>query len=158
MIALHRASRSIVQFQAASRGYMNRLRTEDLLNELYDHEDAIAALQSIIRASACSRRIGKLFMELEGEEEMIEQLQSLARGNLVRVQFAEKMKFYKENMQKVVKIQSFIRGRQQGEAYKTLTSGKNPPVGTVKNFVHLLNDSDFDFDEEIGEFFPSWCF
>jgi Ras GTPase-activating-like protein IQGAP2/3 len=28
-------------------------------------------------------------------------------------------------------------------------SGKNPPVGTVKNFVHLLNDSDFDFDEEI---------
>lgn len=27
--------------------------------------------------------------------------------------------------------------------------GKNPPVGTVKNFVHLLNDSDFDFDEEI---------
>lgn len=27
--------------------------------------------------------------------------------------------------------------------------GKNPPVGTVKNFVHLLNDSDFDFEEEI---------
>lgn len=151
--ALDRASRSIVQFQSASRGYMNRLRTEDLLNDLYEHEDAIVALQSFIRASACSRRIGKLFMQLEGEEEMIEQLQSLARGNLVRVQFAEKMKFYKENMQKVVKIQSFIRGRQQGEAYKTLTSGKNPPVGTVKNFVHLLNDSDFDFDEEIGQLF-----
>ena len=53
-------------------------------------------------------------------------------------------------MQKVIKIQSFVRARQQGEAYKSLTSGKNPPVSTIKNFVHLLNDSEFDFDEEIG--------
>ena len=52
-------------------------------------------------------------------------------------------------MEKVIKIQSFVRGKQQGEAYKSLTSGNNPPVGTVKNFVHLLNDSDFDFDEEL---------
>jgi len=135
------------------RGYLVRQRTEELLNALFEHEDAIVALQSFVRASICSRRIGTLFIELEAEEEMVEQLQSHARGKLVRARFAEKMKFYKENMQKVVKIQSFIRGRQQGEAYKTLTSGKNPPVGTIKNFVHLLNDSDFDFDEEIGKSF-----
>lgn len=30
-----------------------------------------------------------------------------------------------------------------------LTPGNKPPVNTVKNFVHLLNDSDFDFNEEI---------
>jgi len=70
---------------------------------------------------------------------------------MIRRSFAEKMRFYKENMQKVIKIQSFVRAKQQGEAYKMLTSGKNPPVGTVKNFVHLLNDSDFDFEEEIGK-------
>jgi Ras GTPase-activating-like protein IQGAP2/3 len=149
--ALSRQQLSIIEHQAAVSGYLARQRTEQLLNELYEHEDAIITLQSIIRASACSRRIGTLFIDLEAEEEMIEQLQAHARGNLVRIRFAEKMKFYKENMQKVVKIQSFIRGRQQGEAYKTLTSGKNPPVGTIKNFVHLLNDSDFDFDEEIGK-------
>jgi hypothetical protein len=32
--------------------------------------------------------------------------------------------------------------------------GKNPPIGTIKNFVHLLNDRNFDFEEEIG-IFPS---
>jgi Ras GTPase-activating-like protein IQGAP2/3 len=149
--------RSIVQVQSAIRGFIARQRTEDLLNALYEHEDATVALQSIVRASLCSRRIGTLFMELEAEEEMVEQLQAYARGELVRIRFAEKMKFYKENMRKVVKIQSFIRGRQQGEAYKTLTSGKNPPVGTIKNFVHLLNDSDFDFDEEIGKFVVEYC-
>ncbi|KAF2434792.1 putative ras GTPase-activating-like protein rng2 [Tothia fuscella] len=146
---LLRQEPSTIELQSAIRGYLARQRTEELLNALYEHEDAIITLQSIIRSSICSRRIGILFMDLEAEEEMTEQLQSLARGNLVRVRFAEKMKFYKENMQKVVKLQSFVRGRQQGEAYKTLTSGKNPPVGTIKNFVHLLNDSDFDFDEEI---------
>jgi Ras GTPase-activating-like protein IQGAP2/3 len=31
-----------------------------------------------------------------------------------------------------------------------IATGKNPPVGTIKNFVHLLNDSNFDFEEEIG--------
>jgi len=31
-----------------------------------------------------------------------------------------------------------------------VATGKNPPVGTIKNFVHLLNDSNFDFEEEIG--------
>jgi Ras GTPase-activating-like protein IQGAP2/3 len=70
---------------------------------------------------------------------------------LIRQKFAEKQQFYKENMEKVIKVQSFIRGRQQGEAYKSLTSGTNPPVSTVKNFVHLLNDNDIDFDEEIGK-------
>jgi Ras GTPase-activating-like protein IQGAP2/3 len=150
-------SRSIVQVQSALRGFIARQRTEDLLNALYEHEDGMVALQSMLRASICSRQIGTLFMKLEAEEEMVEQLQAYARGQLVRVRFAEKMKFYKENMRKVVKIQSFIRGRQQGEAYKTLTSGKNPPVGTIKNFVHLLNDSDFDFDEEIGKSFVKYC-
>ena len=36
----------------------------------------------------------------------------------------------------------------------SIAEGKNPPVGTIKNFVHLLNDSDFDFDEEIGKSYP----
>jgi Ras GTPase-activating-like protein IQGAP2/3 len=90
-------------------------------------------------------------MALEDVEGSVVSLQAVARGMMIRRSFAGKMKFYKENMQKVIKIQSFVRAKQQGEAYKMLTSGKNPPVGTVKNFVHLLNDSDFDFDEEIGK-------
>lgn len=149
--ALLKQEPSIIYLQSAIRGFAQRQKTEELLNALYEHEDSIIMLQSFSRSILCNGKIGKLFLELEAHEDAIEQLQALARGNLVRVQFAEKQKFYQENMKKVIKLQSFIRGRQQGEAYKTLTSGKNPPVGTVKNFVHLLNDSDFDFDEEIGQ-------
>jgi Ras GTPase-activating-like protein IQGAP2/3 len=33
-----------------------------------------------------------------------------------------------------------------------LAFGENPPIHTMKNFVHLLDDSEQDFEEEIGRF------
>ncbi|GAC94660.1 GTPase activating protein [Pseudozyma hubeiensis SY62] len=76
-------------------------------------------------------------------------LQSLIRGALSRRQFFSRLRHYHEHMDKVVKIQSLFRGRQQGEQYRSLTMGKNVPVATIKNFGHLLNDSDADFEDEI---------
>ena len=149
--AVRRASPNIVELQSAARGFIQRQRTFDLLCMLNDHEDTLIALQSLIRGLLCRSVIGNDLMQLEDAEDAIIELQAIIRGKLVRSRFAEKMKFFKENMQKVIKIQSFVRAKQQGQAYKMLTSGKNPPVGTIKNFVHLLNDSNFDFEEEIGK-------
>ena len=150
---LRRNEKSILSFQSAARGFILRHQTFELLCQLNEHDETTIAIQSIARAFLSRSSIGQLLMQLEHAEESIIEVQAWARGMKVRAEFAEKMRFYKENMEKVIKIQSFIRGRQQGEAYKVLTTGKNPPVGTVKNFVHLLNDSDFDFDEEIGKFY-----
>ncbi|KAF2708034.1 ras GTPase activating protein-like protein [Pleomassaria siparia CBS 279.74] len=147
--ALQASTPAFVDLQSASRGFMQRQRTFDILCELNAQEPEIVQLQAQSRGTMLRTEIGLLLAQVEEHEDAIVELQSLARGMLVRQQFVEKKKFYKENMEKVIKIQSFIRGRQQGEAYKSLTSGKNPPVSTVKNFVHLLNDSDIDFDEEI---------
>ncbi|KAL9094431.1 MAG: hypothetical protein Q9165_003281 [Trypethelium subeluteriae] len=141
--------KSVVELQAASRASLLRQNVFETLSRIGENESEIVSLQSLSRAMLLRSRIGDLFVQLEAEEDSIVDLQTFARGKLVRRRFAEKQKHYKENMEKVVKIQSFVRGRQQGEAYKSLTGGKNPPVGTVKNFVHLLNDSDFDFDEEL---------
>lgn len=142
---------TILDLQSACRGFMQRQRTYETLCELNNEEAAIIQLQAFARAMNLRMHIGNILAQVEEHEDAIIELQSLARGMMIRRQFAEKKKFYKENMEKVIKIQSFVRGRQQGEAYKSLTSGKNPPVSTVKNFVHLLNDSDIDFDEEIGK-------
>ena len=152
--ALYAQQPAIVELQALSRAYMQRQQTYDVLFALGEQEDQLVELQSLVRSLLTQRDIGLTLAALEEEEEGIALLQSAIRGKLVRHHFAEKQKFYKENMEKVVKVQSFIRARQQGQAYKSLTSGTNPPVGTVKNFVHLLNDSDFDFDEELGKFTP----
>ena len=146
---LRETKAQIIALQACSKGSLARQRICDMLCELHPHEDALIRLQSGIRAAMERSRVGDLLEELYGEEQAIVNLQSEIRGNLVRQKFAEKQAYFEENMKRVIKIQSFVRGKQQGEAYKSLTGGKNPPVNTVKNFVHLLNDSDLDFEEEV---------
>lgn len=142
---------AIIEVQAAARGWILCQQVERLLVQLEEHYDGISEVQAAIRGRNVRLQLEDKLVALADAEEEIVELQALVRGRLIRKQFQEKQRHFKENMEKVVKIQSFIRGRQQGQAYKSLTSGKNPPVGTVKNFVHLLNDSDFDFDEEIGK-------
>ncbi len=139
----------ISQLQSLTRGFLERQRIQIILDELYSHTPEITQIQAWARGVLLRDDVGMVLGELEAEEESIVAFQAAAKACLVRAKFAEKQRFFKENMEKVVKIQSFIRGRLQGEAYKSLTTGKNPPVNTVKNFVHLLNDSDFDFNEEI---------
>ncbi|XMA18679.1 hypothetical protein WAI453_011470 [Rhynchosporium graminicola] len=139
----------ITQLQALARGSLQRQETGALLDSLQVHEAEIIELQALSRAVLLRNDIGMVLAELDNEEESIIAFQAAAKATLVRAKFKEKQRFFKENMEKIVKIQSFVRGRLQGEAYKSLTTGKNPPVNTVKNFVHLLNDSDFDFNEEI---------
>lgn len=76
-------------------------------------------------------------------------LQAMLRGVLQRRQFRAKMEYYHTNLHKVVKIQSLFRAKETREQYRQLTMGKNVTVGTIKNFVHLLDDSETDFQEEI---------
>jgi len=149
---LYACEDTVTDLQSLIRAYLNRQDVYSVLCDLNNVEETIVQLQSIARGRLLQQSIGLALTQLTEEEEYLTELQAFLRGHIVRAKYAEKQKFYKQNMQKVIKIQSFVRAKQQGEAYKSLTSGKNPPVGTVKNFVHLLNDSGFDFDEELGEF------
>ena len=135
--------------QSRCRAVLTRWSHSDLLGELQSHAEEVTSLQALARAMSTRLDVGHLLELFEDEEPMVIELQAAIRGCLVRAQFAEKRRFFKENMEKVVKVQSFVRAKIQGESYKSLTTGNNPPVGTVKNFVHLLNDSNFDFDEEV---------
>lgn len=139
----------IEAFQGHCRAFLYRQEHNAMMDEAASHYDQIASFQAILRGIMERGRVGDILAELEEEEESIVALQSAAQGFIVRAKFEEKRRFFNENMQKVVKIQSFVRAKVQGEAYKSLTTGKNPPVNAVKNFVHLLNDSDFDFNEEV---------
>ncbi|KAL4811004.1 hypothetical protein BDV18DRAFT_128384 [Aspergillus unguis] len=140
---------AIIELQALSRAAVLRMQVGGILEQLDECDDEISELQAQIRAMIVRVDVGQTLAELAAEEDIVAELQSHIRGHLVRAKFEEKRRYFQENMEKVVKAQSFIRGRIQGQAYKSLTSGKNPPVNTVKGFVHLLNDSEFDFDEEV---------
>lgn len=147
--ALEREISVITRLQGHARGHLLRIANKQMLDEIKCHTEEIVQLQAMSRAMLQRNVVGDLLAELDAEEYFVVLLQAAARASMIRKDFAEKQRFFKQNMEKVIKIQSFVRGRLQGEAYKSLTTGKNPPVNTVKNFVHLLNDSDFDFNEEV---------
>lgn len=140
---------NIISLQSHIRGFLSRSHHSNLLGELDENTEQIASLQALARAMLLRAEVATLLDNLDAQEESVTMAQSIAKAFIVRAKFEEKKRFFKENMQKVVKIQSFVRAKLQGEAYKSLTGGKNPPVNAVKNFVHLLNDSDFDFNEEV---------
>ncbi|EGS18028.1 ras GTPase activator-like protein [Thermochaetoides thermophila DSM 1495] len=147
--ALEAEEPAIVQLQAHIRGAMHRQKESAFLDELASHEEEIEQLQALARAVLTRVQVGRILDELDECEPIITELQAAAKGYIIRARFEDKRRHYLENMQKVVKIQSLVRAKLQGQAYKSLISGKNPPVNAVKNFVHLLNDSDFDFNEEV---------
>ncbi|KAL6887661.1 hypothetical protein HDV57DRAFT_369484 [Trichoderma longibrachiatum] len=147
--ALDHEEPAVVNLQAQIRGFLYRQYHSALCEELASHNAATAEFQAILKAMMERARIDDLLTELLEEEDSIVIFQAAAKAYLIRLRFEEKKRFYEENMKKVIKIQSFVRAKVQGEAYKSLTTGKNPPVSAVKNFVHLLNDSDFDFNEEV---------
>ncbi|THC93281.1 hypothetical protein EYZ11_007239 [Aspergillus tanneri] len=147
--ALQQQELAIIDLQALTRAAILRIEIGGILERLDDCEEEIGQLQAHIRAMLVRVDVGQSLADLAAEEDVITDLQAHIRGHIIRSKFEEKRRYYRENMDKVIKAQSFVRGRIQGQAYKSLTSGKNPPVGTVKGFVHLLNDSEFDFDEEI---------
>ncbi|PHH51192.1 Ras GTPase-activating-like protein rng2 [Ceratocystis fimbriata CBS 114723] len=137
------------KLQGFMRGFIYRRQQREFLDDLKSHTEQVTILQAHSRGALLRGEIADIIGQLEDEEEILVDFQARARAFIVRARFLEKQRFFKANMEKVIKIQSFVRGKIQGEAYKSLTHGKNPPVNAVKNFVHLLNDSDFDFNEEV---------
>lgn len=148
-LKLDRHQPAITSLQACARGYLHRQQHSALMEELRSTNPSTTSFQALLKAMIVRAEIDDMLTELSEEEDYIIDFQAAIRGFLVRQRFEEKKRFFNENMQKVIKIQSFVRAKVQGEAYKSLTTGKNPPVNAVKNFVHLLNDSDFDFNEEV---------
>ncbi|GCC43368.1 hypothetical protein chiPu_0027398 [Chiloscyllium punctatum] len=49
----------------------------------------------------------------------------------------------------IIKIQAFIRANKARDDYKTLINAEQPPMAVVRKFVHLLDQSDQDFQEEL---------
>lgn len=170
---------NIIELQAICRGFLKRNKVSDIRNVLTSEEDIIWELQSVYRAGMVRKDIednlGRLDLvtpsivklqstfrgimtrfdymlmmeEFEDVSDSIVQLQAAVRGHMVRKKFNDRMSYFKKNMESVIKIQSYVRAKRQGDAYKSLTSQTDPPLSTVKNFVHLLNDSDLDFEQEV---------
>jgi Ras GTPase-activating-like protein IQGAP2/3 len=136
-------------FQALARATLARNRHREQNKRLDFVAPDVVGCQAVARGYLVRREYYAWRDHLWRSQPNAMILQAMLRGVLQRRQFRSKMEYYHTNLHKVVKIQSLFRAKETREQYRQLTMGKNVTVGTIKNFVHLLDDSETDFQEEI---------
>ncbi|CCG82346.1 Putative uncharacterized protein [Taphrina deformans PYCC 5710] len=141
---------SFIKICAISSGFLMRKKLDLFGNLLLNEEDLVVDVQALCQATLRRLDYNRKLIYLARSEHNIINLQAAATAAVQRRRFQERQNHYRENMARVIKVQSFVRARQQGAAYRSLTIDRDPPVSTIKNFIHLLNDSNFDFEEEIA--------
>lgn len=146
---LHGQVDKVLDLQSQIRGSKVRTQLARFHEKLDRASPSVTKLQTVIRGVLARFDYSLMMEEFVDEEQSIVALQAMCRGALVRSKHNDRMAHFHRNMDKVIKIQSYLRARTQGDAYKSLVSSPDPPLSTVKKFVHLLNDSDFDFEEEV---------
>jgi Ras GTPase-activating-like protein IQGAP2/3 len=140
---------SVGRIQALARAALMRNRHREQHKILDVLAPDIVGFQAACRGALVRQDYLAWRDHLWENENVASILQAMLRGALQRRRFHVKMQYYRANLDKVVKIQSLFRAKETREQYRQLTLGTNVSVGTIKNFVHLLDDSEADFQEEI---------
>ncbi|TFK55685.1 ras GTPase-activating protein [Heliocybe sulcata] len=141
--------KTIGGLQAFARAALTRQRRQQQQKQLEFVAPDVTEFQAAARGALVRRDYWAWCEHLHRSAPVATILQAMLLGVLQRRKFRAKMQYYRTNLAKVVKIQSLFRGKETREQYRQLTLGKNVNVSTIKNFVHLLDDSEADFQEEI---------
>ncbi|KAF9437665.1 hypothetical protein BGZ76_011706 [Entomortierella beljakovae] len=140
---------SIVRCQEIWRGALERKRFLERRNMHIEMEEFLIQVQAQTRGVLARRKFRNRMTQLYANEAQVVTIQSHVRGFIQRKKYQERQDYFKSNVDSIIKMQSVFRAKAAGDAYRSLTTGANPPISTLKTFLHLLNDSDFDFEEEL---------
>uniref|UniRef100_A0A671M900 Ras GTPase-activating-like protein IQGAP1 n=1 Tax=Sinocyclocheilus anshuiensis TaxID=1608454 RepID=A0A671M900_9TELE len=117
----------IAKLQARCRGFLVRRGTKDRLGFLKSQEPSVTCIQVTLL----------LLPSLSAKQDW-----KWSVFNVLHPTFSLQIN-------DVVKIQAFIRANKARDDYKTLINADDPPMAVVRKFVHLLDHSDQDFQEEL---------
>lgn len=145
-----RSSRcSSLPFADAVRAYLMRSRMERTRKEVGYHVDGVVALQSGFRGRLLRFKLGCLYDDLDREIIGIISLQARCRGRLAERRISSVVESWNANKDKVILLQAVCRAHSQNKAYRILMADPNPSLRAIKGFLHLINDSDADYQQDI---------
>ncbi|XP_067878649.1 ras GTPase-activating-like protein IQGAP1 isoform X2 [Heterodontus francisci] len=138
----------IARLQAHMRGYLVRKDLCARKHFLQKQLPAIVTIQSHWRGYRQWRDYQKRLHHLRDNADAVIKIQSWARMWQARRRYRARLRHFKNNIASVVKIQAFVRANKARGDYNLLVHAKNPPLSVVRQFAHLLEQSDHDFREE----------
>uniref|UniRef100_A0A8V5GTD2 Uncharacterized protein n=1 Tax=Melopsittacus undulatus TaxID=13146 RepID=A0A8V5GTD2_MELUD len=139
----------ITKLQACCRGYLVRQEFNSRMNFLKKQVPAITCIQSQWRGYKQRRAYQIRLDYLQSQTDQVVKIQSMTRMYQARRRYRDRLQYFRNHINDVIKIQAFIRANKAREDYKTLINAENPPMAVVRKFVHLLDQSDQDFQEEL---------
>ncbi|NXO20142.1 IQGA1 protein, partial [Cisticola juncidis] len=139
----------IMRLQACCRGYLVRQEFNSRMNFLKKQVPAITCIQSQWRGYKQRKAYQIRLDYLRAQKDQVVKIQSMTRMYQARRRYRDRLRYFRNHINDVVKIQAFIRANKAREDYKTLINAENPPMAVVRKFVHLLDQSDQDFQEEL---------
>ncbi|XP_059999130.1 ras GTPase-activating-like protein IQGAP2 [Lagenorhynchus albirostris] len=139
----------LLRFQAATSGPLLRKEYEARKSFLYEQEEHVIKIQAFWkghkqRASYMHRR--QMFID---NIPSVVKIQSWFRMVTARKNYLSRLKYFRDHNNEIVKIQSLLRANKARDDYKTLVGSENPPLTVIRKFVHLLDQSDLDFQEAL---------
>ncbi|NXV48256.1 IQGA1 protein, partial [Uria aalge] len=139
----------ITKLQACCRGYLVRQEFNSRMNFLKKQVPAITCIQSQWRGYKQRKAYQIRLDYLRAQKDQVVKIQSMTRMYQARRRYKDRLQYFRNHINDVIKIQAFIRANKAREDYKTLINAENPPMAVVRKFVHLLDQSDQDFQEEL---------
>ncbi|PBC33394.1 Ras GTPase-activating protein IQGAP1 [Apis cerana cerana] len=141
----HKISKQIIRLQAYIRGYLLRKKISDRFTYFYDNIDKIIKIQAWWKSIAQRKRYMKLLEEkrkFNGKEFQNTYLE-------VKAKYINVLDYYKEQEEKIIKIQAIWRGRAERRAFHSLLYMEKPPFPVVRHFSAILNFNAEDYDKDL---------
>lgn len=139
----------LLRLQHTRSGALLRKEYEARKSFLYEQEEHVVKIQAFWRGhrqrmSYVSRR-----QTFADHLPSIVKIQSWFRMTRARRNYLSRLQYFRDHKSEIVKIQSLLRASKARDDYKTLVGSENPPLPVIRKFVHLLDQSDLDFQEEL---------
>lgn len=142
---------SIGGLQSLLRSKLASKKTTEQKKQLEFVQPDVIGFQALARGVLARRDYQEWLEYLKDEETQvgITFCQQLLRGHLARQRYWGRLSWYHANQPKIIKVQALWRGRKHREQYRKIVSGKAVDITAIQAFMHLLDDSESDFAEEI---------
>ncbi|CAG5922527.1 unnamed protein product [Menidia menidia] len=138
----------VTQLQATIRGYLVRKKYTKRMEFLRQQEPHVVKLQACWKGYK-QRKIYKERMNLlQKNVASVVKIQSIVKMWKEKRKYSRRIQFFKDHEKEIVKIQAFLKANKARDDYRTLTGATDPPLSVVRKFVHLLEQSPLDLQEE----------
>ncbi|XP_004870225.1 ras GTPase-activating-like protein IQGAP2 isoform X2 [Heterocephalus glaber] len=139
----------LLRFQATSSGPMLREQFEARKSFLHDQEENVVKIQAFWKGYKQQKAYLLRRQTFAGNVDSIVKIQSWFRMATARKNYLSRLQYFKDHKNEIVKIQSLLRASKARDVYRTLVGSENPPLTVIRKFVHLLDQSDLDFQEDL---------